>query len=281
MRASDIPSRFPIPFANAAGGAYIRDIPTASQIGVTDGRASLTDGFPPLNFTPVAGGGVPPDGRDFNDILFRVSGWSRWQAAGGPVTYNAQFATDVGGYPSGAFLQSRNTPGLFYVSTTDNNGTDPESIGSAGWLTIIPTKATEPLIVEGLNDASYITPLGLAGLRASAAEVVAGTDVAKYVTPASLGALAKSFTAPGYRENSDGSIDQWGQANSGGDNAYATYAFPIPFPNACLSIVGNSAEVHGAATTGNEISCRFISPIQFQIGSDDTVRLCNWRALGF
>ncbi len=56
MLSSSIPVRFPIPFANNAGGGYIETIPTASQIGITDGRASLHDGFPPLNFADVGAG---------------------------------------------------------------------------------------------------------------------------------------------------------------------------------------------------------------------------------
>ena len=60
MLASAIPIKFPIPFGNSAGGGYIRPIPQASQIGIANGAASLTDGFPPLNFLPLGSGGVPP-----------------------------------------------------------------------------------------------------------------------------------------------------------------------------------------------------------------------------
>jgi len=62
MLSTSIPPKFPIPFANAAGPSFIRPIPTASQIGIQDGAASLTDGFPPDCFTPVVAGGTPPFG---------------------------------------------------------------------------------------------------------------------------------------------------------------------------------------------------------------------------
>jgi len=184
MQSTDIPSRFPIPFANGAGAGFIRDIPTASS--ATPGAASLTDGFPDVCFQPIAAGGVPPAGEDFNGVLFRVSGWARWQAAGGPVTFNATFSTAVGGYPRGAFLQSAVTPGLFFVSTAENNTTNPDAVSSANWLTLVPTKASTAEVTAGTDDTKFISPLKLAELRASAADALDGSSVAKYISPAVL-----------------------------------------------------------------------------------------------
>lgn len=192
MQSTDIPSRFPIPFAEDAGAGFIRNIPVASQIGVTDGRASLTDGFPPLCFQPIASGGVPPSGQDFNGLLYQVTGWARWQAAGGPVTFNADFVAAIGGYPKGAFLQSAVTPGLFFISTVENNSTNPDA-GGAGWVSVIPAKATTEDVEEGTDDAKFITPLKLAELRATEAEALAGIDFVKYLSPAVLKA-AFGFT---------------------------------------------------------------------------------------
>jgi len=134
MLVSSIPLRFPMPFAASAGGSYIRVIPSASQIGITPGAASLTDGFPPLNFTPVSGGGVPPFGQDFNGILNWTSAWNQWQAAGSPVVYDATFSTAIGGYPKGALLNAVTGVG-FWSSTVDNNTTDPDA-GGANWQQI-------------------------------------------------------------------------------------------------------------------------------------------------
>ncbi len=183
MQSSNIPDKLPIPFANAAGGSYIRPIPTASQIGIQDGAASLTDGFPPLNATPVGAGGVPPFMQDHNGILFAVSGWSRWVAAGGPVYFDAVFSTAIGGYPKGAIVQSATTPGVMFLSTAENNTNNPDSV-LTGWVSLIPVKASGAEIITGIDDAKFITPLGLAGLRASSAEILAGTNPVKYLTPA-------------------------------------------------------------------------------------------------
>src|SRR5665213_1923472 len=70
LTASSVPPKFPIPWGVSAGTSYITyPVPTASQIGITNCRASLTDGFPPLTFTAAAGGGCPPFGQDLNGIL--------------------------------------------------------------------------------------------------------------------------------------------------------------------------------------------------------------------
>lgn len=135
MLASSIPARFTIPFANAAGPSFIRAIPTLSS--ATPGAASLTDGFPPLNFQPVASGGVPPFGQDFNGLMKQVTLWSQWQAAGNPVFYDAAFSTAIGGYPRGAVLAST-TAGLQWLNLVDNNATDPDGGGPANWLAFGP-----------------------------------------------------------------------------------------------------------------------------------------------
>lgn len=135
MQSSDIPGKLPIAFASSAGGAYTRAIPINSQIGITDGAASLHDGFVPLNATPIAGGGVPPDIRDINGILNEISAWTRWQGAGGPIFYDPDFSTAVGGYPKGAQVLSTVTIGLVFLSLIENNTVNPD-VDATHWLVV-------------------------------------------------------------------------------------------------------------------------------------------------
>ena len=134
MQSSQIPAKFPIPFANNAAPGYIRTIPVASQISVTGGAASLTDGFPPLNSIQTFSGGIPPFMQDMNGILNEVTKWQQWQGAGGTVQYDAAFSTSIGGYPKGAVLLSALGNSL-WVSTTENNTTNPDG-GGAGWFAV-------------------------------------------------------------------------------------------------------------------------------------------------
>lgn len=134
MKYSQIPPKFAIPWGNNAGGGYIDPIPEASQIGIANGRASLADGFPPLNFLPVGAGGIPPFGQDMNGILNQITSWERWQAAGGTPKYDAAYASKIGGYPFGAILAG-STAGILWLNTADDNLTNPES-GGVGWVNI-------------------------------------------------------------------------------------------------------------------------------------------------
>jgi hypothetical protein len=134
MLAASVPTNFQIPFANSAGGSYIRTIPVASQIGITPGAASLTDGFPPLNFTPIAGGGVPFSGLDVNGIFKQITANIQWWGAGGYPQYNSAFSTAIGGYPNGSVIQAASFAG-FWRSTADNNTSNPET-GGANWVPV-------------------------------------------------------------------------------------------------------------------------------------------------
>lgn len=131
MLASSLPTKIQLPFANSGTK---NTIPVASQIGITPGAASYTDGFPPLTFLPLASGGVPPDGADVNGILNAITAVHQWQCAGGIFKYDSAFSTAIGGYPAGAILQSTNGHRQF-LNTADNNTTDPNAAG-AGWRDI-------------------------------------------------------------------------------------------------------------------------------------------------
>lgn len=131
MKASDIPLRFTKVFGQDAGGAYIRTVPVASQIGVTDGAASFTDGFPPLTMTPQIAGGVPPFGRDENGIINIITKWNQWGQAGAAVPWDSTFSAAISGYPAGAVVSAA-TFGYFWFSLIDDNTSNPD-IGGANW----------------------------------------------------------------------------------------------------------------------------------------------------
>lgn len=137
MLTSAIPTKLAKAFADSGTK---NTIPVASQIGITPGAASLTDGFPPLTMTPIASGGVPPSGADMNGILYEISAHIKWMNAGGSYPYDAAFSTAIGGCPLGALLLKADGSG-FWLSTVDGNTSDPDAAG-AGWLEFSPTDAT-------------------------------------------------------------------------------------------------------------------------------------------
>jgi hypothetical protein len=265
MQASDIPAKFNVPFANAAGGGYVRAIPAASQIGIVDGAASLADGFPPDTFTAVAAGGVPPFGQDFNGILKQITAWSRWMSAGGRVAWDSAFSAAVGGYPQGAIVGSPVTLGLCWLSMTDNNVTNPDT-GGAGWARW-PLSRTKEVLSSDLSDtgvsagtyAGATVVVGLDGRVTSAAAVAYGPLVAanswaaQQTMPSvrlssgargsgdgaravNLNDFSGSFASSGWRQLPDGFIQQWLYVNVPAPSSVVA-SLPIAFPGGFLGCV--------------------------------------------
>lgn len=129
MLASAIPAKIQLPWASSGDKVTI---PVPSQIPVTDGRASWTTGFVPLNATPLSAGGVAPFETDFNGVLFQISAVQQWQCAGGIFRYDSDFSTAIGGYPKYAVLMG--ATGIEYSNLADNNTSDPEGIASVNWI---------------------------------------------------------------------------------------------------------------------------------------------------
>lgn len=151
MQASHSPKKSAVPFANSGTK---NTIPVESKIGVTPGLASFTDGFPPLTMTPLAAGGVPPYGADFNGILNFLSSAVRWSQAGGRYRYDAEFAAAVGGYPKGAMLAAVSGYGN-WQSLVDNNMADPDG-GGGGWVDSTAGRLLNVQVFSTVGTATYV-----------------------------------------------------------------------------------------------------------------------------
>ncbi|WP_454695590.1 glycine-rich domain-containing protein [Achromobacter aegrifaciens] len=196
MQASNAPSKSSIPFAE---NGTKNTIPEASQSGVTPGLASFTDGFPPLTMTPLAAGGVPPYGADFNGILNFLSAAIRWSQAGGGYIYDADFAAAVGGYPKGALLARSDLVG-YWLNASENNSTNPDT-GGAGWvnplygrllgITTYATAGTFTFTPNPLASSWEIEVQGAGGGTGGAGTTVSGQS--KIVPGGGAGGYAKSY----------------------------------------------------------------------------------------
>ena len=163
MQTSSQPKLLPVPFAT---GGSKQDIPNDSQIGITAGRASYTDGFPPLTRTPLAAGGVPPFSTDFNGIFNDITAAIRWSQAGAGYPFNADFNSSIAGYPKGAKIPNSTLDG-FWLNTVDGNSTNPENATSAltGW---VPQNCYGVTNITGLSGSSVV----LTTLQASREKLV-------------------------------------------------------------------------------------------------------------
>lgn len=144
MQSSNQPGKISLPFASS--GAK-QPIPVASQVGIEDGRASYTDGFPPLTRTPLAAGGKPPFGTDMNGVLNAITAIQQWQSAGGLFTYDAALSTSINGYPKGAILLKADASG-YWRNSVENNTSNPDS-GGAGWFTFSSPHGVAAFAVSG------------------------------------------------------------------------------------------------------------------------------------
>lgn len=145
-----------IQWGQSAGSSYIRAIPQGSQIGIQNCAASYTDGFPPLTFLPAAAGGCPPFGQDMNGILNALSLGLQWAFAGGTMSYDATFQTQIGGYPRDALIQSNILHGRVWQSTVDNNLTNPDDQTGAAISWSVPPGAIYPgSLIPSMLNAGY------------------------------------------------------------------------------------------------------------------------------
>jgi hypothetical protein len=233
MQASNIPSKVPLPFANSGTKNVI---PTASQIGITPGAASLTDGFPPLTMTPIVAGGVPPAGADFNGIFNLITAIQQWQSAGGNFTYDPTFSSAVGGYPKGAVITNATYSGA-WLSTADNNTTNPDT-GGAGWVAAFMSGT----VGQVRNLAMSVTTAS-ATATLTADEIVVGSALAgqKYV----LGSFIKTINLA---TTGAGGMDTGSAPTSG---FVALYAIYNPTSGAAALLATNAAtkqpNVYGGA----------------------------------
>lgn len=213
MQSTSIPSKFQIPWANSAGGSFIRVIPQASQIGVTNGAASLTDGFPPLNFTAVGSGGIPPFGQDMNGILNQVTKWAQWQAAGAPIYYDSAFSTSIGGYPKGTLLSATSAIGNFWISIVENNASNPDT-GGANWTGFALTGTAQIHYGSDIGSVNSIVSnvtLAILSYLPGSAYIING------IAATNTGAMSANFNGVGSRSIvlDDGSAVPAGVAGAG------------------------------------------------------------------
>jgi hypothetical protein len=133
------------PFGYAAAGSFIQvPIPDTT---VVAGRASFENGFPPVTFQEKVAGGIPPNGADFNGILYQVTSYLVAVQAGQTPKYNGTVSTALGGYQKGAVLAMADDTGL-WISLVDANTADPDA-GSANWAPLYRYDYTEKNSLTG------------------------------------------------------------------------------------------------------------------------------------
>jgi hypothetical protein len=133
MQKSNAPTKLTVAFASGTGAGPVNTVPLTP--GATPGTASYQTGFTTVNMEPIASGGIPPFGADFNGLFKAATTAQIWQQCGYTWTFDSSFASNanIGGYPAGSVLMMGSGNGL-WINKTDNNTASPDTTGSSGWL---------------------------------------------------------------------------------------------------------------------------------------------------
>lgn len=96
-------------------------LPPESQAVPNSGRTSFELGFPPECSKPIADGGVPPYGQDFNGILRQITANLVWYSAGGQFNWDATRSYSppaIVGYGGAFYLCVANSKGQTPANST-------------------------------------------------------------------------------------------------------------------------------------------------------------------
>lgn len=142
MNTLQNPEVLQLPFAN---NGQKNEIPLA-QSDPNSSNASLTTGFPPITMKPKGDGGIPPEGKDFNGVLYLMSSFYFAFQNGWLPTFDAAVAQAIGGYAKGAILwrtagESRQALQSQKNDNMDNFNENPDFIGTS-WKAIFPDLQT-------------------------------------------------------------------------------------------------------------------------------------------
>lgn len=94
--------------------------------------ATWSTGYPDITMIKQSAGGKAPKGLDMNGVLYSLSADIVHRQSGKQMLFDAEYATNIGGYAKGSLLQSTDLS-RFWISAVDGNTTDPDSASSSGW----------------------------------------------------------------------------------------------------------------------------------------------------
>jgi hypothetical protein len=307
-----------IPFGKNATPGTIDTIPKTRGPGDDPQQATWDEGFPQVTMTPLAAGGIPPKGQDFNGVLRAISEHTVFSEHGGQFKWSSDYVTESGGYSIGDVVQADD--GLnSYVSLVNTNtanfNTTPASIGTSWGLYAgrnTQTQATETVagiaevattseVTTGADDSRIVTPLKLAqrltayivqatetvfgwAKIATQAQTNAGTDDNTIVTPKKLRfGVSMNIAATGYLALPSwlgGLIIEWG-STSVTAGIVAGVTFPLQFPVEFLSgaILTGQPTGNNTATLTQGIQSVPTTTGMNLINSSGTV-IVRWIVLG-
>lgn len=171
----------------------------------TTGAAGYDRGFGEINMLPEGAGGIPPDGKDFNGILFDISSAIRYLQSGVTFPFDQDFADAIGGYRVKAIVADPVDPTILWQNNNANN-TLPPSVPN-GWTQVFsaaellrdptsslrgaPFQASQAQAEGGSNNVSMMTALRV---HQAIAKTTIGSDSQAYENVKPSRALGVTYT---------------------------------------------------------------------------------------
>lgn len=171
------------PFANSASPAERNDIPDERFPGMPPQSAAWDSGFPAITMQDFQLGGLPPNGQDFNGILYELSQHIVHQNLGGMYKFSADVVA-AGGYPQGALIAAND--GLsFWASLQDDNVQDFNGPNKDQWSLVAEAGLDSALAAKADKTTLINAGTGLSGGGSLASDRTLSVD---YGTTASTAA---------------------------------------------------------------------------------------------
>jgi len=145
-------SYIPMRFAEGASGVARRVFTSTAET-----IANFFSGIPAIYSTPPKQGGKLVERGDINGIGWIGTNLQKFAQDGGVITFNAEYANTIGGYPKGAILcMYEESKGYYLVMSTENANkkdflTSPSYIGpnpTDPWMRITTTKEDLSEVME-------------------------------------------------------------------------------------------------------------------------------------
>lgn len=272
-----------------------KNIPNQTATG-TD-TSSINAGFLPITSEPLDDGGVAPERTDFNGMFYLSTDQRVFLQNGGVITYNADVATAIGGYPQDAILGYIDTSGNFgFVKSLINNNqydfvTNPSYIDGSHWEYANLSNFTllDPTFTNINNQIAQCVKL-------TGNQSVAGnktfTGTVKVPNSATVGTAvataAISKAANGYVNLGNGLILQWGRISMKHSTA-KTITFPTPFTSTNYSVCltgerytsSNVDQTDDLCFTYNAISKTAVTIFPYDAGGNSYTTYVRWMAIGY
>lgn len=150
MQSSDLIKPLAIGSAIAAeADSDNKKIPPQEATSGVD-TSCISEGFLEITSEPLDDGGVAPERIDFNGMFYLATDQRVFLQNGGVITYDADVATKIGGYPQGAILGYITSNSYGFVKSLINNNTNnfvsnPSYIDGVNWEYIPLTNTLETI----------------------------------------------------------------------------------------------------------------------------------------